>query len=68
VRARGMIVELEHPLIGTVRSLGNPLRFSATPVTYRLPPPTLGQHNEEVLAGLGYIRAEIEKLQEEKVI
>ena len=68
VQARGMIVELEHPLIGTVRSLGNPLRFSATSVTYRLPPPTLGQHNEEVLAGLGYTEAEIEKLREEGVI
>jgi len=68
VRARGMIVELEHPLIGTVRSLGNPLRFSATPVTYRLPPPTLGQHNEEILAGLGYTKVEIEKLRGEGVI
>jgi crotonobetainyl-CoA:carnitine CoA-transferase CaiB-like acyl-CoA transferase len=63
-----MIVELEHPLIGTVRSLGNPLRFSATPATYHLPPPTLGQHNEEVLARLGYTNAEIEKLREEGVI
>jgi len=68
IRARGMIVELEHPLIGTVRSLGNPLRFSATPVTYHLPPPTLGQHNEEILAGLGYTNAEIEKLRGEGVI
>jgi formyl-CoA transferase/CoA:oxalate CoA-transferase len=68
VRDRGMIVELEHPLIGTVRSLGNPLRFSATPITYRLPPPTLGQHNEEVLTGLEYTEADIEKLRGEGVI
>jgi formyl-CoA transferase/CoA:oxalate CoA-transferase len=68
VRARGMIVELEHPLIGTVRSLGNPMRFSATAVTYRLPPPTLGQHNEEVLAGLGCTEAKVEKLRGEGVI
>lgn len=51
---RGVIVELEHPLIGHVRSLGNPLHLSATPVSYRLPPPTLGQHTDEILAQIEY--------------
>ena len=33
-------------------TLANPLRFSATPVRYDLPPPALGEHTQEVLSGL----------------
>lgn len=54
VIARGMIVEQMHSTVGPVRSLGNPVHLSDTPVSYRLPPPSLGQHTEEVLEGLGY--------------
>jgi crotonobetainyl-CoA:carnitine CoA-transferase CaiB-like acyl-CoA transferase len=46
--ARKMIVELEHPLIGIVRSIALPVRFSATGPTYRRYPPRLGEHNDEV--------------------
>jgi crotonobetainyl-CoA:carnitine CoA-transferase CaiB-like acyl-CoA transferase len=50
--ARGLIVQLEHPALGTVRSIANPIRFSNTPVTYRLPPPLLGEHTKEILRSL----------------
>ncbi len=50
--ARGMIVELEHPLLGTVRSIGNPIHTSAAGPTYRRYPPRLGEHNEEIRAEL----------------
>jgi len=50
--ARGLIVELEHPALGAVRSIGNPIKFSNTPVSYRLPPPMLGEHTEEILRSL----------------
>jgi crotonobetainyl-CoA:carnitine CoA-transferase CaiB-like acyl-CoA transferase len=50
VIARRMIVELEHPLIGTVRSLAVPIRFAANGPTYRRYPPRLGEHNDEVRA------------------
>jgi crotonobetainyl-CoA:carnitine CoA-transferase CaiB-like acyl-CoA transferase len=46
--ARKMIVELEHPLIGAVRSIGLPIQFSATGPTYRRYPPLLGEHNDEI--------------------
>jgi crotonobetainyl-CoA:carnitine CoA-transferase CaiB-like acyl-CoA transferase len=66
--ARGMIVELEHPLIGVVRSVGNPVNLSQTPVSYRRSPPLLGEHNEEILSSLGYGREEIATLEAKEVI
>jgi crotonobetainyl-CoA:carnitine CoA-transferase CaiB-like acyl-CoA transferase len=53
-RGRGLIVQLEHPGIGTAKSIANPIRFSSTPVSYRLPPPLLGEHTPQVLQELGY--------------
>ena len=52
--ARGLIVQLEHPSLGTARSIANPIRFSETPMSYRLPPPLLGEHTSAILQSLGY--------------
>jgi len=67
-RARNFIIELEHPLLGLVKSMGNPVGLSATPVTYRLPPPTLGQHTSEVLLELGFSESGIDSLRVRKVV
>ncbi len=48
--ARRMIVELEHPMIGTVKSLACPIHMSGQGPTYRRYPPRLGEHNEEIRA------------------
>jgi crotonobetainyl-CoA:carnitine CoA-transferase CaiB-like acyl-CoA transferase len=67
-RARHFIVELEHPLLGLVRSMGNPVNLSTTPVSYRLAPPTLGQHTEELLGELGYEEKAVASLREQRVV
>lgn len=48
VQARGIQVDLTHPL-GTVSTVASPVRLSATPVQYRMAPPLLGEHTEDVL-------------------
>lgn len=69
VRHREMSVELPHPLAGKVPLVGSPMKLSATPVRYELPPPTLGQHTEEVLAGLlGLDATEIAGLRRDGVL
>ena len=52
LRERAMIVEIPHDTFGSMRSLGNPIRLSRTPAELDRPPPALGEHNEEILAGL----------------
>jgi len=68
VRHRGLRVEIPHPL-GAVPTVASPMRFSATPVEYNMPPPRLGQHTREVLNGiLGMGDAEIDALRERGII
>ena len=60
--ARSMIVELKHPALGKALSIGNPIKFSETPVSYRLPPPLLGEHTSAILEGLGYSPDEVREM------
>ncbi len=48
-QARGMTIDMDHPLGESIRLVGSPLKLSATPVGYTLPPPMLGAHTDEVL-------------------
>ena len=54
VQIREMQIRMGHPLAGAgeVELIGNPIKFSATPIEYRQAPPYLGQHSEEVLSEL----------------
>jgi crotonobetainyl-CoA:carnitine CoA-transferase CaiB-like acyl-CoA transferase len=68
-QAMNMVVDVQHPTVGTYRSLGIPFDFSATPAAIHRPPPTLGQHTDEVLAEyLGLGEDELRKLREENVV
>ncbi|MDH4559698.1 CaiB/BaiF CoA-transferase family protein [Pseudomonas sp. BN411] len=69
VQARGLRVELEHPLAGVVPQVASPLRLSETPVEYRMPPPLLGEHTQEVLQRvLGLAAEQVEALRKAEVI
>jgi crotonobetainyl-CoA:carnitine CoA-transferase CaiB-like acyl-CoA transferase len=69
VAARGALVESVHPVAGAVKSVGPPVRLSATPGAVRSPAPLLGEHTEQVLRErLGMAAAEIERLARHRII
>ena len=62
VVARDMVVELDHPVIGPMRTIGPPTKFSDLDFGVRGPAPWLGQHTAEVLRDAGVADDEIEQL------
>jgi formyl-CoA transferase len=69
VAARKLRIDLPHPTGGTVKLVGSPMKLSATPPRYDMPPPLLGQHTEEVLRDvLGHNAAQIAALREKGII
>ncbi|EHI10541.1 CaiB/BaiF CoA transferase family protein [Mycolicibacterium thermoresistibile] len=67
--ARGYYEEIEHPITGTHRYPGWPFRISPGPARHhRTPPPTLGQHNTEILRALGVTDDELGELADQRVI
>ncbi len=67
LQARGMIVEIEHPLDGKIKNVGFPVKFSATPYSIKLPPPARGEHTEQILLELGYKSHDLEEMKREGV-
>lgn len=67
-QARGMIQEVEHPVIGKMKTIGFPCKFSLTPSAIRQPAPLFAQHTDQVLSDLGLKADELEKLRTEGCI
>ncbi len=63
-----MIQEIDHPVVGRLKLVGYPVKLSETPATLRLPPPTVGQHNEEVLELLGYTEEQVRRFEQRGII
>ena len=69
VAHRGMKVSVAHPAAGEMQMVASPMKFSATPIPYDAPPPTLGQHTDEILGNvLGLTAQEIEGLRARGVL
>lgn len=69
VKHRQMQVDIPHPLSKTVPSVASPIRMSGSPVSYDIPPPTLGQHTDEVLASLcGLTDEQIQALRRDSIV
>ena len=68
VLSRNMIVDVEHPVIGPMKTIGAPAKFSSLDVSVRGPAPWLGQHTAEVLRGAGVDDGELKELFTEGVL
>ncbi len=69
IRHRGLLVDVPHPLAGSVPLVANPIKYSRTPLDYSVPPPLLGEHTDTVLRDLlGKNDAEIAALKNAGVI
>jgi formyl-CoA transferase len=68
VQHRGMRIELPHPTAGKVPLVASPIKLSRTPVEHRAAPPLLGQHTDEVLAGIGLDEQAIAALRTQGVV
>ncbi|MDG1067571.1 MAG: CoA transferase [Sulfitobacter sp.] len=60
--AREMIVDVDHVVAGSVKTIGHPVKFSRTPAQVSAAAPILGQHTREVLSEMGYDSTQIDKL------
>jgi crotonobetainyl-CoA:carnitine CoA-transferase CaiB-like acyl-CoA transferase len=68
IKARHVLQEIEHPVMGKMSAVRNPVLFDADSPTIRLPAPLLGQHSAEILRGLGYSDAAIAAFAEAGVV
>lgn len=67
-KAREMFIEIDHPTIGRMKVNGSPIKLMDMMPRINCPAPTLGQHNEEILEGLGYTAEQIADFKERGVI
>ena len=63
-----MVQELAHPALGRVKTLGNPVKMSATPPQLRTAAPALGADADTILREVGYADADITRLRQRKVV
>jgi crotonobetainyl-CoA:carnitine CoA-transferase CaiB-like acyl-CoA transferase len=68
VRAREMILEVEHPIVKNLKMAGFPIKLSETPASVRRHPPLLGEHTDEILSELGLSPEQIEGLKKKQII
>ena len=68
IKARKMVVEIDHPKIGRMKSLGLPVKSTGELTQIRAPAPWLGQHSDEILKNVGYEDGQLAALYTQGVI
>jgi crotonobetainyl-CoA:carnitine CoA-transferase CaiB-like acyl-CoA transferase len=68
IKARKMVMEIDHPKIGRMKTIGLPIKSTGDLTAIRMPAPWLGQHSQEVLHSLGYEGAGLDALFEAGVV
>jgi len=69
VLSREMVLNMSHPTAGSVPLVGSPLKIPTSPVEYRLPPPLLGEHTDDIFKELlGYDQGAVEELRNKDVV
>ncbi|NCW80527.1 MAG: CoA transferase [Betaproteobacteria bacterium] len=54
IKARDMVLEIEHPIMGSIKTMGSPVKSSGALTSIRRPAPWLGQHSADVVKSLGF--------------
>lgn len=65
---RNMIIEVNHPTIGKMKTVGNPINMSEIKKHSYKPAPTIGQHTEQILRSLGYTKKQIDHFKEKNIV
>ena len=65
---RNMLVEMEHPKLGSITNISSPIKYSRTPLKIRSLAPKKGQHTKEILTTLGYSELEIRNFKKKGVL
>jgi len=67
-KANKLIMQYEHAAAGRLNCVGNPVTFVGQERSVGLPPPTLGQHTDEILQEMGFSTARIAELRRQEVV
>jgi len=68
IKARSMVVDMDHPIIGPMKTIGLPIKSTGELTAIRKPAPWLGQHSADVLHAIGYAGADVDALFADGVI
>ncbi len=68
IKARNMVVTLDHPKFGKVQNIASPIKYSRTPLSIKNLAPKTGQHTKEILKSLNYSDEDLKQLKREGVI
>ncbi|MFX1327579.1 MAG: CaiB/BaiF CoA transferase family protein [Promethearchaeota archaeon] len=68
IKARNMVIEMEHPKFGKIKNVASPIKYSQTQLKIKELAPKIGQHTKEILKGLGYLNDDIQFFRKKGII